>query len=496
MISSARRTYKPYISMNSAAVRNAPRAYARRLTELLAVAAVHTGRFLIWPIRATIGSAAFSPRGWWIPPQRTQSVSGSEILFARTRYWMAAPYEREEALQDAVLGLREPNWRLPPDITFHGLLSRVLDNPELDARIKESGWTESSLQQEIISRMPEVTTRISIAIEAMSVTKAAVEEKLDSAYRISKRIVTEEFAPPTFFAFASALSLIFLVLALLGLFGGLVVSVSSDRYFLGIGNSLLQAVVICGGGYAVLSINALVLRQIRRSASRSTVQRFDDLHREFVGVRATVSSVLHAYRNEREQLASGIITDCILPPLRDHLLTRVARSAFEKSDGHSLSLFTPPTREDAVPAIAREGSVVEDSTRLVFLCHGSEDKERVRALSSQLRSGGLDPWLDEEKLLPGQDWAREIRLAIKVAHAVVVCLSRSSISKTGFVQKEIRFALDLAEERPDGTIFIIPALLEAVEVPERLQRWHWVDLTTPEGITRLVSSLKSPPPIR
>ena len=40
----------------------------------------------------------------------------------------------------------------------------------------------------------------------------------------------------------------------------------------------------------------------------------------------------------------------------------------------------------------------------VFLCHSSNDKEKVEDLYYKLRSDGYDPWLDEKQLLPGQEW--------------------------------------------------------------------------------------------
>jgi len=46
----------------------------------------------------------------------------------------------------------------------------------------------------------------------------------------------------------------------------------------------------------------------------------------------------------------------------------------------------------------------------VFLCHSSQDKPIVRELYQRLLAEGwIDPWLDEEKLLPGQDWGMEIK---------------------------------------------------------------------------------------
>ena len=39
-----------------------------------------------------------------------------------------------------------------------------------------------------------------------------------------------------------------------------------------------------------------------------------------------------------------------------------------------------------------------------FLCHVSQDKPVVRELYQRLfAEDWIDPWLDEEKLLPGQD---------------------------------------------------------------------------------------------
>ena len=126
----------------------------------------------------------------------------------------------------------------------------------------------------------------------------------------------------------------------------------------------------------------------------------------------------------------------------------------------------------------------------VFLCHASGDKPPVRDLYKRLTAEGVDAWLDKEKLLPGQDWRMEIPRAVHEADVVVICLSKKSITKEGYVQKEIKFALDIAEEKPEGTIFLIPARLEDCVVPERLSRWHWVDLYEDDGFVKLLRSLK------
>jgi len=112
----------------------------------------------------------------------------------------------------------------------------------------------------------------------------------------------------------------------------------------------------------------------------------------------------------------------------------------------------------------------------VFLCHASQDKPVVRELYQHLLAEEwIDPWLDEENLIPGQDWDMEIEKAVEATDVVIVCLSKKSITKEGYIQKEITKALDEANKKPEGVIYIIPLRLEACEVPRRLSRWQWID---------------------
>jgi TIR domain-containing protein len=125
----------------------------------------------------------------------------------------------------------------------------------------------------------------------------------------------------------------------------------------------------------------------------------------------------------------------------------------------------------------------------VFLCHASADKPKVRKLYSYLKKRGVQPWLDKLDLLPGQDWPTEIPKVIFSSDVIVVCLSKNSVNKDGYVQREIVYALDKAMEKPEGMIFIIPAKLEECDVPSRLSRYHWVDLFQEGGHKQLMKSL-------
>jgi formylglycine-generating enzyme required for sulfatase activity len=126
----------------------------------------------------------------------------------------------------------------------------------------------------------------------------------------------------------------------------------------------------------------------------------------------------------------------------------------------------------------------------VFLCHTSADKPAVRDLYKRLVADGVDAWLDAESLIPGQNWWEEIQKAIRASDVVIVCLSEKSVNKEGVVQKEIKSALDVADEKPEETIFIIPARLEECKTPDRLSLYHWVDLYEEDGYQKLMRALR------
>lgn len=112
----------------------------------------------------------------------------------------------------------------------------------------------------------------------------------------------------------------------------------------------------------------------------------------------------------------------------------------------------------------------------VFLSYASQDKTTVLEIYSALkRESWIDPWLDKERILPGQDWQMVIETAVDEADVVIICLSNQSVSKEGYVQREIKYAYDIALEKPEGTIFLIPLRLDECEIPRKLRFLHRVD---------------------
>jgi len=128
----------------------------------------------------------------------------------------------------------------------------------------------------------------------------------------------------------------------------------------------------------------------------------------------------------------------------------------------------------------------------VFLCHASQDKPVGRELYQRLDDEGwIAPWLDEKNILAGKEWDIEIQKAVRESDVILVGFSKDSVNKEGYVQKEIKLALDIAEEKPEGTIFIIPVRFENCLLPSRLSKYHWVNYYEPDGYRQIIKSLQS-----
>lgn len=129
----------------------------------------------------------------------------------------------------------------------------------------------------------------------------------------------------------------------------------------------------------------------------------------------------------------------------------------------------------------------------VFVAYAVEDLAVVRRLCEALRAAGCSPWLDKDRLLPGQNWTQSIERAIAEADAFVACFSARSVTKRGQFQKELRHALSCAGKRPLDDVFLLPARLERCAVPERIaEQVQYVDLFPDweRGVKRLVRSIR------
>jgi len=64
------------------------------------------------------------------------------------------------------------------------------------------------------------------------------------------------------------------------------------------------------------------------------------------------------------------------------------------------------------------------------------------------------------------------------------------VAKRGYVQREMKLALDMWEEVPEGQIFAIPIRLDACQIPEQFKPIQWVDLFEDDSWEKLIRALR------
>ena len=124
---------------------------------------------------------------------------------------------------------------------------------------------------------------------------------------------------------------------------------------------------------------------------------------------------------------------------------------------------------------------MSDKTAKIFLSYAHIDLGYAKKIYDDLTRYGLEIWFDKESLLPGQDWEKEIRKAIRESDFFIALLSDKCLSKRGFVHLELKFSFEIvAKYFPEDTgIFVIPVRLDDCkpsDAYERLGKLHWIDV--------------------
>ncbi|MCP4100546.1 MAG: toll/interleukin-1 receptor domain-containing protein [Lentisphaerae bacterium] len=122
-------------------------------------------------------------------------------------------------------------------------------------------------------------------------------------------------------------------------------------------------------------------------------------------------------------------------------------------------------------------------SKIVFISYARKNIETAVKLFNDLEANGIIPWLDIYELLPGQQWKPTIIQAIKKCDYFIALLSSNSVNHEGFVQKELKEALEILDECPNNDIYIIPVRLDnCVPIDERIKDLHRVDIFPDYGI--------------
>jgi hypothetical protein len=119
----------------------------------------------------------------------------------------------------------------------------------------------------------------------------------------------------------------------------------------------------------------------------------------------------------------------------------------------------------------------------IFLSYERADQELARRLGEQLSGKGFDVWDPAREVFPGENWARKVGDALKMADAVVVILSPDAV-KSELVQQEIQFTI--GDPKKEGRLFPVLARRTS-DIPWILTKLKVLDAS--KGVGNVISSI-------
>jgi len=135
----------------------------------------------------------------------------------------------------------------------------------------------------------------------------------------------------------------------------------------------------------------------------------------------------------------------------------------------------------------------ENSTKAkVFISYARSDMEFAIKFCKDLIQLNYDPWMDKEKILPGQIWAEEIEKAVKQCNFFIPLLSKNSTKKERYVKTELKQAIDIWKKTKLKNLFVIPVRINECEIPKDLKEIQYEDMFPDwkNGINRVHTSIQ------
>lgn len=130
---------------------------------------------------------------------------------------------------------------------------------------------------------------------------------------------------------------------------------------------------------------------------------------------------------------------------------------------------------------------------LIFISYSPDDKEQKDEITSILENNGYIVWDEEKETHPGTDRPQEIEKPIRNSKAVLVLLTRKSLTSR-WVNEEIAYALSL-QKNIYPLLLDDVLLLEDIPIPEPLRNIQFLDFRRPINetkIAKLLQSLRAP----
>lgn len=122
----------------------------------------------------------------------------------------------------------------------------------------------------------------------------------------------------------------------------------------------------------------------------------------------------------------------------------------------------------------------------VFMSYSRREVSFVNNLVDDLEDAGFNVWLDYRSLIPGSPWAEQIDQGLLESEVILLVVSKAAM-ESQYVEMEWRRVLEEKKR-------VILATFEAVDLPEELKLFEWVDFrgNYKKGLEELMRQLQAP----
>src|ERR1700678_4042718 len=132
-------------------------------------------------------------------------------------------------------------------------------------------------------------------------------------------------------------------------------------------------------------------------------------------------------------------------------------------------------------------TILESSSKAIFLSHASQDSDAAKRISDALRAHGVEVWFDADGGLEhGDEWDAKIRRQIKDCLLFLPIISSATQARhEGYFRIEWDLAAERARGIASGVPFILPIVIDETReadalVPDRFRSLQWMRL--PGGV--------------
>lgn len=121
----------------------------------------------------------------------------------------------------------------------------------------------------------------------------------------------------------------------------------------------------------------------------------------------------------------------------------------------------------------------------IFVSYARADADVALKLAGDLKTAGVNVWLDQLDIPPGERWDRAVEEALERSKRLIVILSPTSVGSEN-VMDEVSYAID---EKKD----IVPVIIERCRLPLRMRRFQFIDFTADyrSSLKKLLSVLNA-----